>query len=215
VRSLLSLFDDDSRRLVLSRARRRRFKRGEVVFHDGDPGDTLHVIVKGHFAVRITTPLGDVATVRVLGPDDHFGELSVLSDAPRTGSVSALDAAETLGLHRDDLAVLRGSVAAIDAVLTETLVAEVQRLSSVLVDALYVPADRRIWRRLAELVEIYADGGETVVIPLTQDDVAQLAGTTRPTVNRVLRGAEDDGVIVLSRGKIEVLEVDQVARRGR
>ena len=63
---LLDMLDDDEQREVLAAARRRRFKRNEVVFHDGDPGDTLHMIVKGHFAIRFTTPLGDQATVRVL-----------------------------------------------------------------------------------------------------------------------------------------------------
>ena len=82
-------------------SRRRRFKRNEVVFHDGDPGDTLHIVMKGHFAVRITTPLGDTATLRVVGPGDHFGELAVLAPAARTGSVVALDRAETLCVTRD------------------------------------------------------------------------------------------------------------------
>ncbi|MFV0308828.1 MAG: cyclic nucleotide-binding domain-containing protein [Desertimonas sp.] len=49
-------------------AARRRFRRGEVVFHEGDPGDTVHLVDKGHVAVRVTTPVGDVATVRVVGP---------------------------------------------------------------------------------------------------------------------------------------------------
>ena len=66
--SLLDCLDDDERRQLLSETTRRRFKRGEVLFHDGDPGDTLHLIDKGHVAIRTTTPLGDVATFAVLGP---------------------------------------------------------------------------------------------------------------------------------------------------
>src|SRR5438876_1124819 len=60
-------------------------------------------------AIRITTPLGDVATLRVLGPGEHFGELAVLAPGPRRGSVVALEAAETLSLHRDDIHRLSSS----------------------------------------------------------------------------------------------------------
>ena len=104
---LLDLLGEQERRAVIAAARRRKFARNEVVFHDGDPGDTLHLIVKGHFAIRITTPLGDTATLRVVGPGDHFGELAVLAPAARTGTVIALDSAETLGVHRDVLEAMR------------------------------------------------------------------------------------------------------------
>ncbi len=87
--------------------------------------------------------------------------------------------------------------------LTNALVAEVRRLSAALIEALYVPVERRVWLRLIELVELYG-GDAPVVIPLTQDDIAQLAGTTRPTANRVLRAGEEQGVLHLARGRIEV-----------
>ena len=86
--NLLDMLGHDEQREVLAAARRRRFKRNEVVFHDGDPGDTLHLVVSGHFAIRITTPMGDQAMVRVFGPGDYFGELAMLSAGPRRGTRS-------------------------------------------------------------------------------------------------------------------------------
>jgi CRP-like cAMP-binding protein len=211
---LLGLLDEPQRGAVTQRGRRRRFKRNEVVFHDGDPGDTLHIVVKGHFAVRITTPLGSTATVRILGPGDHFGELSVLAPAARTGTVVALDPSETLSLHREALDELRDTLPEIQEVLTQALIVEVRRLAASLVDALYAPVEKRVWRRLRELVEMYRDASEPVLVPLTQDDLAQLAGTTRSTVNRVLRGHDDD-TIHLARGRIEVLDVTRLDRLAR
>src|SRR5271154_1073419 len=82
---LLDVLDQDDQPKILAATRRRRFKRNEVVFHDGDPGETLHLVVEGHFAIRITTPLGDQAMVRVFGPADYFGELAMLSSGPRPG----------------------------------------------------------------------------------------------------------------------------------
>ena len=141
---------------MLKATSRRVFKRHEVVFHDGDPGDTLHLIVKGHFAVRVTTPLGDVATLRVLGPGEHFGELAVLdARSEERERRRRWRQAETMALHRDAVAEFRARMPKIDAVLTAALVGEVRRLADALVDALYVPAERRVWRRLRELVDLY------------------------------------------------------------
>ena len=119
-----------------------------------------------------------------------------------------------MSLHRDDFARLRATIPELDEVLTTALVSEVRRLAAALVDALYVPADRRVLRRLRELVSLYG-GDPPVVIPVTQDDLAQLAGTTRPTANRVLRAAEGKGVVSLSRGRIEVRDTAALDRLAR
>jgi len=212
---VLEFLDDVDRRTVLAATHRRRFARGEVVFHDGDPGDTLHLIVKGHFAVRITTPLGDVATLRVCGPGEHFGELAVPASGPRIGRVVSLDGGETMALHRDAFGDLRARMPSVDAALTDALIAEVRRLAVALVDALHVPAEQRVWRRLRDLVEIYRGGDGPVVISVTQDDFAQLVGTTRSTANRVLRSGEEKGVVALERGRIEVHDLEGLERLAR
>ena len=215
--ALLDVLPDQQRRALLSRTRRRRFKRGEVVFHEGDPGDALHLVDKGHVAVKRSTPLGDVATLLVLGPGDVFGELAVVAPGPRNATVVALDPVETLALHGEVFDDLRLTHPAVDRVLIQALVAEVRRLSARLVEALYVPADKRIYLRLNDLARIFAVPGQAgpVLIPLTQDELAQLAGTTRPTANRVLRAAETAGVLHVARGRIEVVDAAAVARRGR
>jgi CRP/FNR family cyclic AMP-dependent transcriptional regulator len=212
---MLDLLDDQQRAEFTKRARRRHFKRNEVLFHDGDPGDTLHVVVHGHLAVRITTPVGQTAAVRILGPGDHFGELSVLAPGARTGTVVALDAAETLSLHREALEELQSRLPEMQHVLMQALVAEVRRLAAALVEALYVPVEQRVWRRLRELVDIYGEVGESVIVPLTQDHLAELVGTTRSTVNRILRVAEGKGAIRLARGRIEILDIAELDRLAR
>src|ERR1051325_2175062 len=104
---LRSLSEEDPRQ-VLSAARRRRFTLREVLFHEGDPGDTLHLIDKGRVAIRITTPLGDAATVGVLGRGDVVGEMAVLEEGGhRQATVTALEATETLSLDRGQLDDLR------------------------------------------------------------------------------------------------------------
>ena len=212
---LLSALSDEERRDLLSRARRRRFTKGEVVFHEGDPGDSMHLIAKGHLAVRVTTPLGDTATLLILKAGDFVGEMAVVSPAPRNATVLALSDAETLAVHKDTLDELRAHHPAVDRVLIDALVFEVRRLSASLLEAFYVPVEKRTWRRLLDLAAIYGSDTDGAVIPLTQEDLAQLIGTTRPTLNRLLRSAEEDGQLRSGRGRLEILDHEGIARRAR
>jgi CRP-like cAMP-binding protein len=212
---LLAALPEPERRDLLARARRRRFAKGEVLFHEGDPGDSMHLIAKGHLAVRVTTPLGDVATLLVLKRGDFVGEMAVVSPAPRNATVVALSEAETLSVNKEVLDELRAQHPAVDRVLIDALVTEVRRLSALLLEALYVPVDKRTWRRLLDLAAIYGPDTDGAVIPLTQEDLAQLIGTTRPTLNKLLRSVEDAGVIRSGRGRLEILDHEALRRRAR
>jgi CRP/FNR family transcriptional regulator, cyclic AMP receptor protein len=163
--------------------------------------------------VRITTPLGDVATLRVHGPGGVFGELAVVSPAPRAATVLALGKGETLSLSADALSELRRREPGMTDVLIEGLVGEVRRLSGALVEALFVPVEKRVVRRLAELAGMFVDPGGSASVPITQEELAQLAGTTRPTANRILRTLESDGTIQIARGRIEVIDHPRLLRR--
>ena len=192
--------EEDVRRL-LGIARRRTFARGEVVFHRGDPANALHLIVQGRFAVAITTPLGETAMLGIRGPGDAFGDLALVTGVAteRSATVSALEPAETRSVLRDDFARLRREYPGIDAVLVAILAESVRRLSEQVMEAYYLPAERRVLRRLADLAELY--GG---TVPLPQEAIAELAGTSRATVNRVLREQQRRGRLRLGRAKIVV-----------
>lgn len=189
---------------VLTAARRRTFAKGEVVFHHGDPGDSLHLVVAGRFAIRVMTPLGDVATLDIRGPGGSFGEMALVDpEARRAATVQALEPAETRALAYSQLASVRP---ALDRMLVALLAENVRRANALLLDAFYVSAERRILRRLLEL-------GDTIL--LTQEELAQLAGTSRATVNRVLRDEERLGTVRLDRGRMLVLDGDAIRRRAR
>ena len=209
---LLAGLAEDDRRAVLSTAIRRRFKRNEVVFHEGDPGDTFHHIASGRVAIRVGTPAGDVATVAVLGPGDGFGEGAFLDpDSRRTGSAVALEATETLSITKTQFDDVRSRHATVDDLLIQHLATQVRRLTTQVTEALFVPADKRVLRRLLHLDALYAGAP----IPLTQEDLATLAGTTRPTANRTLQQAVEAGLVAVARGRIEVLDRDGLGRRSR
>jgi CRP/FNR family transcriptional regulator, cyclic AMP receptor protein len=200
-------------RELLQIARRRRFARNEVVFHQDDPGDSLHLIVKGRFSVRVATPLGEVATIAVRGPGESFGEMALLAEEPRrSATVAALETAETFAVYRAEFEQLRQRRPEVDGFLFRFVVGEVRNLRDRLLEALYLPVKKRVLRRLVELARVYGGDG---VIELTQEAIAELAGATRSTVNQVLREEERRGTIALERGRTRVLDLDELSRRAR
>jgi CRP-like cAMP-binding protein len=204
---------EEHRELVLRTARRRKFAAGEVIVHEGDPADSLFLIRSGRAAAGASTEYGNVATFSVMGPGDVFGELALLSpDRVRTATVRALEPTEALVLSRHEFDRLRREVPAANDALLALLTDMVTRLSRQLVEALNIPADVRIRRRLAELCRLYGDGRPGTVVPLTQDDLAGLAGATRSTVNRVLSREVKRGSVRLQRGRMTIVDPDALGR---
>ena len=198
-------------RRVLTVARRRTFGRGEIVFHEGDPADSLHLVAKGRFAVRVRTPLGEDAVLTLHGPGDAFGELALVSGAEtlRSATVEALEAGETHAVYRGEFDRLRREHPGVGEVLVAALADQLRRTTTLVLDAYYAPAEKRVLRRLRDVAALYPDGA----VRLTQEDLASLAGTSRATVNRVLRAEERRGTLSLRRGACAVLDADELARR--
>jgi CRP/FNR family cyclic AMP-dependent transcriptional regulator len=210
---LLSDLPPEDVRELIAVARRRRFSKREVVFHRDDPGDSLHLVVKGRFAIRIMTPHGHTATIAVRGPGDSFGEMAlVANNARRAATVTALEEAETFAIYKDDFSRLRRQHPGVTEVLVAFLAAEVVRQNQLLLEALYLPVEKRVIRRLVELAHAYAPKGE---IPLTQEEIAEMAGTSRATVNAVVGEERERGSIELRRGRILVRDVDALTKRAR
>jgi CRP-like cAMP-binding protein len=201
---------------VLAGARKRTFRRGDIVFHAGDPGDSVQVVARGHFALRLVTPPGDVCMTRVFGPGDMFGRVALGTiEAVRDATVLSLDDSETFELFRGQLDELRAAHPSVNDALIAMAGLELRRVSIRLLEALYIDADRRVRRRLLELGEDYRDGSGPPAIPLTQEDIAALAGTSRATVSRVLAEEQRRGTIAKRRRSIELLDVEELSRWAR
>jgi CRP-like cAMP-binding protein len=189
---------------------RRRFAKGEVVFHQGDPGDSLHLLDSGRVAVRVLTPQGEQAILTILGPGKVFGELALLDGhSRRTATVTALQACETITLRRRQFEKLLELHPQVHAFLLASLAAQVERLSEHLLEVLFTLAPRRVQHRLLVLSGEFGDEP----IAVTQEELALMAGTTRTTVNEILRDLEQRGTIRLGRGRLEVLDRPALARQ--
>jgi CRP-like cAMP-binding protein len=213
---LLHYLPEDQRRPLLASMIRRRFRRNETIFHEGDPGDTLHLVAKGRVAIRTSTPQGDVATFVVLRPGECFGELALVTGTNRrSASAIAVETTETLTLHRDRFEELRRTQPAVNQFLIAVLTEDVRRMSRLAVESMYGTAETRVLRRLLDLTRAFDDGDAVVIVPMTQEDLATMAGTTRPTANRVLNAGVEAGFLRLGRGRIEVLDAQALAHAAR
>ena len=211
---VLASLPPHERDTLVARLRRRSYRRDEVIFHQGDPADTLHLIAAGHVSVRVTLRGGEFVVVAILGPGDAFGEIALVgSPHARGATIVALERCETLSLSRDEFHRLRTSYPGVDRFLVELLAARAERLNNYLLEALYVPAERRVLRRLLRLCELYTGDDQRIVIPVTQEMLASLAGTTRPTANQVLRRLVAGGIVAISRSQIVVLDRQSLHQR--
>ncbi|HEY1739655.1 MAG TPA: Crp/Fnr family transcriptional regulator [Acidimicrobiia bacterium] len=213
---LFAKLPEDDRARVYAAMRRRRFTAGTVVCHEGDPGDSCHVVVEGRFAVSVATRLGDRVVLAIESPGNVFGELALVrDDGLRTATITALEPSVTLELHRREFDEIGAQHPAVSRFLIELLAARVVRLSTSAMSGLFDSVESRVLAQLNLLADLYLSDGAGGPVPVRQEIVAAMAGTTRPTVNRVLKQAELDGLIALRRGQIEVLDRDALRRRAR
>ncbi len=203
---ILTELSERDRREVLRICSKRHVKQGEFACLEGDKGDRLFLLESGHAIVEVVTKTGTVSTFAVLGPGEVFGEQALISGTDRRGAaVRALEPLELLYLTRYDFERLRVAHPELNRFLFVIISARMKDLTTQLLEALYCTAEQRVFSWLLRLAAVYGDtNSPSVRISLTQDQIASLAGTTRPTANRVLKDAARAGAIRLGRGYLVV-----------
>jgi CRP/FNR family transcriptional regulator, cyclic AMP receptor protein len=204
---LLDVLDPSVRDAVLGHLRPREYKRGQVVFNDGDHGDCLHLLQCGRIVVQAVTVAGQSISLRVVQPGEFFGELALVHPNHRhLGRAVALETSQTFALYRRDFEDLRARSPNVDRLLV-TALAERVRTTSRLVVELLRPPEARLWNQLFVLAEAYGDEP----IRMSQDDLAHTAGTARQTANRVIQEGVRRGILSVDRRAIRVLDAGAVA----
>jgi CRP-like cAMP-binding protein len=204
---------------VAAGMRSRRFRRGEVIFHLGDPGDALFVIVSGDVKISLPSETGDEAILTTLGPGDVFGELALLDGAPRSASATAISATETVVLPRDRFRELIASEAGVRDALLASIAGELRRLTTHVEELHFLDMTGRLAARLVRLAHEGGTAGPDGTIRLranlTQADLAAMVGCTRQSVNKLLGQFTDDGYIRQERDGIVVTDLDGLVAASR
>jgi len=195
----------------------RRFRRGETIFHLGDPGDALFIVMAGSIKITLPADTGDEAILATLRPGDFFGELALLDGAPRSATAVAIEATETYILPRDQFRELVATEPVMREALLATLAAEVRRLTHHVEELHFLDITGRLASRLPRLAaesgaRRLADGSVQLAGPLTQGDLAAMIGCTRQSVNKLLGMFSEEGLIRLDRDRIVILDLEGLAR---
>jgi CRP-like cAMP-binding protein len=212
---LFAQLEADALDALAARLRQRRYRRNEVVFHQGDPGDTLHVIAEGAMKIVLPSADGEEAIIATLRPGDFFGELALLDGGAHSATVTAVEPAMTLSLPRSAFLEVLGQSAEMRDALLRSLAAELRRLTGHVEELHFLDLAGRLAMRLVRLADEVGETSGQVILdwPYTQSDLAAMIGGTRQSVNKLLSLLVEDGLIEIDRDRLVVLDRDGLARR--
>lgn len=203
---------------LFDRARPVRLRRGQVLFHEDEPGDTLYVIVQGKIKVGRTSADGRENLIAVLGPGEMLGELSLFDPGPRTASATAVVPTELHQLSHSEFRSWLSENPDTALLLLGALAARLRKTNETIGDLVFTDVPGRIAKALLDLADRFGEataGGIKVPHDLTQEELAQLVGASRETVNKALADFDGRGWIRREGRAIVVLDVERLRRRAR
>jgi CRP-like cAMP-binding protein len=207
---------------VARHLRRRRFRRGEVIFHQGDPGDALHIVASGSVKIVLPSAEGEEAIIATVHTGDFFGELALLDGASRSATAAAVEVTETLSLPRETFLEEIGRSASLRDVLLRSLAGELRRLTSHVEELHFLDLAGRLASRLLSLAREAEPGPRrtpqgtleaTLDWPFTQSDLAAMIGATRQSVNRLLSDLVERGLIRIDRDTLVIADLERLERQ--
>lgn len=207
---LFAGIDPESRARLAADCRSRRYRRGQVVFFEGDPSDAVLVVAAGRLKVVSTSPDGDQLLLQVVDPGESVGEVGVLDGEPRSATVEAIEDAAVVVVPAEALwACIERSPTAARGLL-RSLGATLRRLTGDTADLVFLDLPRRVAKLL--LSEYEETGAERVAVGLNQTDLGQRIGGSRQSVNTALRSFARRGWVGLDGGEIVVRDPDALRR---
>jgi CRP/FNR family cyclic AMP-dependent transcriptional regulator len=201
---------------VVERMARRRYRKGEVIFHEGDPGDALHLVLSGRVKIGRVSAGGDETIVTSIAPGESFGELVLLDGAARSATATALEPTETLVLGRPAFANLVDEGRDFRWALLTGIAQHQRRLTDQLAEAHFLDLAGRLARQLVRLASEAAPGQQRDVRLgrlYTQSELASMIGGTRPRVNRLIGEFVDTNLIKVESDDIVVVDTEALLRR--
>jgi CRP-like cAMP-binding protein len=215
---LFSALDDEAATALRASMAETRLRRGEVLFHEGDEGDRLYVVTDGKVKLGRTSSDGRENLLAVLGPGQMFGELSLFDPGPRSATVTAVTDTTFMSLsHEDLLRWLEGRPVVARGLLAQ-LAGRLRKANDVAADLVFSDVPGRVAKALLDLSSRFgrvADDGVHVHHDLTQEELAQLVGASRETVNKALADFASRGWLRLEARSVVLMDVERLKRRAR
>jgi CRP/FNR family cyclic AMP-dependent transcriptional regulator len=215
---LFAALDDDQATELRGSMDEARLCRNEALFHEGDPGDRLYIVTEGKVKLHRTSPDGRENMLAVLGPSELIGELALFDPGPRTATVTALTEVRLLGLGHDDLQLWVNARPKVAGALLRAVARRLRKTNDQMSDLVFSDVPARVARALLDLSRrfgVKSEAGIHVVHDLTQEELAQLVGASRETVNKALADFAQRGWLRLESRAVILLDAERLAKRTR
>jgi CRP/FNR family transcriptional regulator len=213
---LFAALDEDAAAALRSCMHDVNLARGRTLFNEGEPGDRLYVVTEGKIKLGRTAADGRENLLAILGPGEMFGELSLFDPGPRTATATAVTDATLIGLGHDDLQPWLTGRPEVAAQLLGALAQRLRRTNEAMADLVFSDVPGRVAKALLDLARrfgVQSEDGVHVTHDLTQEELAQLVGASRETVNKALADFASRGFLRLEARAVVILDVERLSRR--
>ncbi len=215
---LFSALDDDASHALRASMVALKLNKGQILFKEGEEGDRLYVVVHGKIKLGTTSADGRENLLSILGPGEMFGELSLFDPEPRTSTATAVTDVRLVSLAHDAVIGLVTSSPQTSLELLRRLAQRLRKSNEVLADLVFADVPGRVAKAIMDLGErfgVQKEDGLHVNHDLTQEELAQLVGASRETVNKALADFASRGWVKLEPRAVLVTDVERVTKRGR
>jgi CRP/FNR family transcriptional regulator, cyclic AMP receptor protein len=194
------------------------FPRAHVIFAEGELGDRLYIVLSGKVKIGRRSPDGRENLLAVFGPSDMFGELSIFDPGPRTSTATTVTEVRAVTMDRTALREWIAKRPEIAEQLLRVIARRLRRTNNMLADLIFTDVPGRVAKALLQLAHDFGtqEGGMLrVTHDLTQEEIAQLVGASRETVNKALADFAHRGWLRLEGKSVLILEPERLVRRAR
>jgi len=215
---LFSALDAEAAAALRASMTEKRVPRSGIIFSEGEPGDRMYVVLDGKVKLGHTSPDGRESLLAVLGPGEVFGELSLFDPGPRTATATAITDTVVVGLGHGDLRPWLTGRPEVAEALLQALAQRLRRTNEALADLVFSDVPGRVAKQLLDLADKFGQPGPDGVLvhhDLTQEELAQLVGASRETVNKALADFTQRGWIEVDQRQVLLIDMERLARRAR
>ena len=206
---IFSQIDPGELQPLANKLRRRNFQKGEVIFHQDDPGDRLHFLAEGLVKISIVSRDGRENDIALLTQGDCFGEMSVLDGGSRSATAVAVDPTETMTLSREDFLDFLNQHGDVALQIIVLMVRRLRNTDEMVGDMVFLDVPTRVAKKLIELANTYEASpvGGQAMVPMGQEELSRLVGSSRETVSRALTTYRRMGLLTTSHRKITITDL--------
>lgn len=214
---LFSGLDKEDLNALASIVSRKEYAKRDTLFSQGDPGDEFMILTEGSVKVELMNSEGKELTLTILTPFQFLGELALLDDVPRSATVVSMEQSVLLSINKRDFARVLESYPKMSIPMLRQLSRRVRVLTDDVASMAFLDSYSRVTRKILNLAEEMGketeDGHIFIDRPLTHQQLANLVGTTRETVTKILNEMKDNSLLDIRRHRITILDREELRAR--